>query len=90
MEAAVYRGWLSDGTSVIEITFWRDVAERVYHLVSMQGNTEQDDSDLIMHVKRFTVRGDDRRHLTPLKWLTAAASAEVDRSVPTLLGKYLW
>ena len=72
------RVWLSNGTFVIEMSFRRDIAEVAFRLLSEQDTVDMGDSFLHLRVKKFTVQSDGRKYLTPLKRLTASASAEVD------------
>ena len=77
VEKPVYRVWLSDGTAVIETSFWAPLAEQVHRETIEHASAFESGTMLVMNLRKFSVRGDDRRHLCAHKRLTASDGASV-------------
>ena len=78
MEKPVYRVWLSDGTAIIEMSFWSALAEQVRNELRGRRNSFEANEMVVMLVKKFAVGRDPRAWLCPQRRLTASDTSSVE------------
>ena len=78
IEKPVYRVWLSDGTAIIEISFWSALAEQVRNELIGRRNSFDSGEMVVMTIKKFAVGRDPRAWLVPQRRLTASDTASVE------------